>query len=130
MWQHGPALITALTMLLLVGATLAVGRARGMYKIDAPHTTGHPDFERAFRAQANTLESTILFLPCLWLFSSYASPQWATILGAVWLVGRVWYLVGYMRAAAARSGGFLVSALAGMVLLGGALYGVVMAMMK
>ena len=35
--------------------------------IDAPAMTGHPEFERAVRAHANTLEWLPIFLPSLWL---------------------------------------------------------------
>ena len=33
--------------------------------------SGHPDFERAFRIQMNTLEWMPIFLPALWLFAIY-----------------------------------------------------------
>ncbi len=123
-----PALVTGLTVLLQVWMMMIVGRARGLYGIQAPATTGNPDFERAFRVQANTLESTMMFLPALWVFATYVSNQWAGIIGAVWLVGRAWYAIGYQRAAAARSGGFLVSISSIAILTLGGLYGVVRAL--
>ena len=46
MVTHLPALVVALTVLLLVLATWMVGRARGRYGVKAPATTGHADFER------------------------------------------------------------------------------------
>jgi len=37
---------------------------------------GHPDFDRVFRVQMNTLEWMPIFLPVLWLFALYVS-DWA-----------------------------------------------------
>jgi len=116
------ALITLLTVILMIATAMIVGRARGKYGIKAPATTGNADFERAFRVQANTLEAAIAFLPALWVAASY-SPRSGTltaVLGAVWLIGRVWYIVGYLKAAEKRGMGFMVAffALFGLLLLG------------
>jgi uncharacterized MAPEG superfamily protein len=127
MWQHGPALITALAVLLFFACTANVGRARGRYGIKAPATSGHPDFERVFRVQMNTLESLVMVVPSLWLFATYESFQWATILGAVWLVGRILYAITYTRDASARGPGFLIGMLSSITLLVGGLYGILKA---
>ena len=111
------ALITALTMLLLSVAMGLVGRARGRYKVAAPATSGHPDFERAFRAHQNTIEQTVMFLPVLWLAALYGNEQYAAWLGYAWLVGRVWYLFGYVRASGNRGPGFIIALLAWLALL-------------
>lgn len=110
MFQHLPAVVVLLTVLLQAGTAYVVGRARGLYGIKAPATAGHPLFERAFRVQMNTLEATLMFLPALWLAASYGAPLWAGIAGLVWVLGRVWYAVGYLRDPAKREGGFIVSA--------------------
>lgn len=123
-----PALITVLTVILQLWMMAIVGRARGKYGIAAPATTGHPDFERAFRVQMNTLEGTLMFLPALWVYAMYVSNQWAAIIGAIWLIGRAWYAIGYQREAAARSKGFLVSISSIAILTLGGLYGVVRAL--
>lgn len=116
------ALITLLTVILMIATAMIVGRARGKYSIKAPATTGHPDFERAFRVQANTLEAAVVFLPVLWIAGSYSPRSGAltAVLGAVWLIGRVWYMVGYLNAAEKRGAGFMVAffALFGLLLLG------------
>jgi glutathione S-transferase len=106
------ALITALTVALMFAAMMAVGRARTKFGIKAPATTGHPDFERAFRVQMNTLEQVAMFLPALWLASVYSNERIATALGAAWLVGRVWYHFGYLKAAGKRGAGFMIGAIA------------------
>jgi hypothetical protein len=126
MAMHLPAIITLLSLLLFFAIVTYVGYARSKYGIKAPATTGNDDFERIFRVQMNTMESLILFLPALWLFSEYIGPLWAGIVGAVWLVGRIDYALSYMRAANARTRGFTISALAVSVLLVGAAVGVVL----
>lgn len=119
------ALITSLTILLIILAMYFVGRARGIHGVKAPATTGHPDFERAFRAHQNTLEQAITFLPALWLASIYSQPLYAAILGYVWVLGRIAYLFGYLQDAKKRSLGFLVSFIAFVALWGMGLWGIV-----
>lgn len=104
--QHLPALVTLLAILLTFGTAFAVGWARGRYGVAAPATSGHPAFERAFRVQMNTLEAVVLFLPTLWLAASYGFAFWAGIAGLVWLAGRIWYALAYMKEAGKRGGGF------------------------
>ena len=38
-----------------------------------------PAFERAYRVQMNTLESTVMFLPTLWLAANYGFSGWAGV---------------------------------------------------
>ncbi len=68
-----------------------MGGARARYKVAAPATTGHPDFERTFRVHYNTLELLVAFIPSIWLFGLYLNPRWGAIIGAVFLVGRALY---------------------------------------
>ena len=124
-----PALITLGVVLLLFIVAWVVGRARDKYKVQAPATTGHPDFERAFRVQMNTVENAVAFLPVLWLFAAFVNGFWAAALGAVWLLGRVWYAVAYLKDPATRGGGFLVSTLAFAALALGSAWGVIRALL-
>jgi uncharacterized MAPEG superfamily protein len=123
------ALITALTTIVITIAMYFVGRARGKYQIKAPAITGHPDFERAFRAHQNTLEQAIMFLPLLWLASIYCNEQYAAYLGYAWLLGRMWYVFGYIAEAGKRSMGFTIGAIAQLGLLGMSLWGIISKMM-
>lgn len=123
MAAHLPALVVALTVLLLVLATGMVGRARGRYGVKAPATAGHPDFERVFRMQMNTVESTVAFLPCLWLATQYFSPLFAGIAGLVWVAARVWYAFAYAEAANKRGMAFIIAAAAAGSLLAVGLWG-------
>ena len=108
----------------------AVGRARVRCRVPAPATTGNPEFERYFRAQANTLEQLIVFLPALVIFAHYLSAYVAAALGALFIIGRAVYFRGYVKAAEARHAGFLLSSIPVGILLVGAIWGVVRALMK
>lgn len=122
---HITALVTCLAILFYAYTGIHVSRARTAYGVKVPATTGHPDFERAFRVQMNTLEWMPVFLPALWLFAIYISDAIAGLIGLVWIAGRVLYLVGYSRAAEKRGPGFGIQALACLVLLLGALCAIV-----
>ena len=119
---------TAIVILLAVGfyffTGIAVARARVKFGIKAPATAGHPDFERVFRVQMNTLEWMPLFLPSLWLFALYVSDAGAAAIGVVWVLGRILYYQGYMMAAEKRGTGFGIQALAAGILFVGALAGI------
>lgn len=119
------ALVTLLVVLLLLATAINVGRMRVRYRIQAPAVTGHEMFERAFRIQMNTLESTVPFLPALWLYALFIGEHGAAALGLIWLAARVWYAVAYQLDPAKRSGGFGLSFLAFLGLWLGALWGVV-----
>jgi len=125
-----PALTTLAALLFYVVASINVGRARGRFKVDAPAVTGHPDFERAYRVQMNTLEQLVGFLPALWLFAFYVSPAWASTLGTAWIAGRVIYAIGYYRAAEKRGPGFTITFLSFAALWAGATWGVVRALLQ
>ena len=90
--------------------------------------TGTADFERAFRVQQNTLEQLVLFVPALWLFCFFLSPLWGAGIGLVWIVGRVLYAVSYVRDPESRIPGFAIGWASSLILLIGAVVGVVRAL--
>jgi glutathione S-transferase len=114
------ALVTVVALMLFFWQGLRVGSARSRYGVEAPATTGHPDFERHFRVHANTLEGLMLFLPSLWLFAIYLNDWIAAALGVVWIIGRIAYTIGYAQQASRRGVGFGIQALASLALLLGA----------
>ena len=118
---HLTALVTCLAILFYFFAGIQVSKASVAFGIKLPATSGHPDFERVFRVQMNTLEWMPIFLPSLWLFAIYISDPYAALLGLIWIAGRVLYLTGYSQAAAKRGRGFAVQALAAIILWAGAL---------
>ena len=122
---HLTALVTCLAILFYFFTSIQVSKARTAFGIKVPATSGHPDFERVFRVQMNTLEWMPIFLPSLWLFAIYISDPYAAVLGLIWIAGRVLYLTGYSQAAAKRGRGFGIQALAGIILWTGALGAIV-----
>jgi glutathione S-transferase len=122
---HYTALVTLLAILFYFYAGSRVSRARQKFSIPAPAMSGHPDFDRIFRVQMNTLEWMPIFLPLLWLFAFYVSDIAAAALGLVWIAGRILYLVNYTEAASKRGAGFAVQGAACVVLLVGAVAGTI-----
>ncbi len=111
------AAVTILTALFCAWTGFNVGRMRGKHNVKAPAMTGHLEFESAVRVQMNTLEWVVVFLPLLWLATIYFSPSMTMVylswlppvLGLIWVIGRVLYMSGYMRAPDQRSTGFLIA---------------------
>jgi len=117
---YATILLALLEYIVMAGL---VGRARAKYGIHAPATTGHPDFERVNRVHINTLENLIIFIPAVWVFASYVSVRWATGLGALFVVARALYAVGYLRAAEKRGAGAGITGIVNIVLVVGGLIG-------
>jgi glutathione S-transferase len=124
------ALVTLLAILFYFYFSLQVASAHGKFDVKLPATFGHPDFERIFRVQMNTLEWMPIFLPLLWLCAVYFSDIGAAIVGLVWVGGRVLYFVGYREAVDKRLPGFFVQAAACLLLLLGALAGIVIRLVQ
>jgi glutathione S-transferase len=113
------AIVTILAVLFVFYTGMRVARMRGKHGVHAPATAGHPEFERAYRVQMNTLEQFVIFLPLLWIATSYFGRLgWlAPALGLVWIAGRIVYMQGYMAAPEKRSRGFAISMIANLGLL-------------
>ncbi len=132
------ALVTLATLLLFLWMAVRVSGARTKFDVPAPATTGHPEFERHFRVQANTLEGLVVFLPSLWLLSltldsllaSRLGDLIAAALGVVWIAGRVIYMQSYVKDPSTRSAGFGIQALATMIALVGGVLVVAWALVK
>ena len=121
-------LVTLLALVEYLAFGVLVGRARGLYNVHAPATSGHELFDRWFRVHYNTLELLIMFVPALWIAAMYWNPLWMAGVGAVYLIGRILYLQGYVRDPKARSTGFLLSIAPIVILVLAALAGVVKAL--
>ena len=118
--------VTLLALLQFVVMGIMVGRARGLYGVKAPATTGHEQFERWFRVHYNTLEKLIVFLPSLWLFGYYVGQYYAAGLGGIYLVGRLLYALTYIRDPATRGLGTLLSDLPMVIMLLGGLIAIIL----
>ncbi len=102
-------LVTLFAVLEFLGMVWLVGRARVKYSVRAPSTGGNEHFERWFRVQQNTLETLIMFLPALWIAAHYWSAGWMALIGMVYLIGRVIYLISYVRDPRTRTLGYVLS---------------------
>ncbi|MFB3117338.1 MAG: MAPEG family protein [Myxococcota bacterium] len=121
------AIVIALALLEYSVITILCGRARARCGVVAPATSGDPIFERYFRAQQNTLEQLIVFVPAMLLFGHYVSAPIGAGLGLVFIVGRALFARGYYRDPPTRASGFGLSLLSNLVLLLGGLIGAVVA---
>ena len=102
--------IVALALLQFFAFATAVGMAREKYHVAAPATTGNEVFERYFRVQMNTLELLVMFVPAMWMFGFYVNANVASLLGAIYIIGRGIYFFSYVKDPKKRSLGFGLSA--------------------
>ena len=112
-----PAVVTLAALIAYQGTVMAVGQARVKHKVLPPASSGPEGFERAMRVQQNTLEQLVFFLPTFWLAALLSSEAWASLLGFIWVGGRVAYGVGYRQDPAKRGPGFGISFMASAALL-------------
>ncbi len=121
------AIVIALALLEYSVITILCGRARARCGVVAPATSGNPTFERYFRAQQNTVEQLIIFIPAMLLFGHYVSAPIGAGLGLVFILGRALFARGYYRDTPKRASGFGLSLLSNLVLMLGGLIGAVVA---
>lgn len=125
--MENATLIVLLALLQYVWFTARVGLGRGKYKINAPACEGDPDFECLFRVQQNTMEQLIVMIPATYAFTAYMSARWAWVPGAVFIIGRFLYSAEYLKDPKTRTPGMVLTMLANVVLVLGALFGVIKA---
>ncbi len=111
------SLATVIISLVIFLFSFQVGKMRGKHDVKAPATTGHAEFERAFRVHMNSLEQVIIFLPVLWIFAAFVGDMYAAIGASFWVLGRILYSMGYMKDPSKRSMGFMIGFLAFVVML-------------
>lgn len=118
---HELELVTLLALLEYSVLGVMVGRARQRYGVEAPATTGNPDFERYFRVHENTLEALIVFIPAVWIFSLAVNYHIGVALGVLFIIARIIYAQGYLTAAAKRGPGAIATAAINTILVLGSL---------
>lgn len=121
------AIVTALALIQFYYFGYQVGMARIRHGVNAPATTGHPEFERRFRVQQNSLEQLLVFIPALWIFAWYAHALSAAGLGLAFIAGRFVYSKSYVNDPSSRTAGFAIGAIATAVLLIGGVIGALVA---
>jgi len=103
-------IVTLLAIVLYLAMGARVGILRGRLGIQAPATTGHPQFERAYRVHLNTAEQYVAFLPLLWTATlTFHAYYWLpAAFGVAFLLARLFYMRLYMSAPESRiPGAFL-----------------------
>ena len=126
--MQNATLIVLLALLQYVFFTGRVGLARGKYKVDAPACGGDESFSRLFRVQQNTMEQLIVFIPAAYAYAYYMSPLWVLAPGAAFIIGRFLYSSEYLKDPKTRTPGMVLTMLANVVLVLGALFVVVKGM--
>ena len=111
------AIVTILALAQFILFTIQVGSMRGKHGVKAPAITGHPDFERMFRVQQNTMEQLIAFVPALWIYAYLVNPFWGAAIGLVFIVGRFIYRAAYLKDPDSRGLGFTLTFLPTAVML-------------
>lgn len=117
------AIVTGLAVLQSFFFAFQVGKARVQHGVDAPAMTGAPDFDRAFRVHANTVEQLVVFLPGLWMFGYYVHELTGAIIGMLFIIGRFIYRNAYLSEPKRRAAGFGIGALSMAVLVLGGMIG-------
>jgi len=123
------AIVTALALLQAFYFAFQVGGARVKHGVNAPATSGNPEFERAFRVHANTIEQLVIFVPGLWMFGQYVNEQIGAGIGVLFIIGRFVYRGAYLGNPKSRTAGFGIGALSMLVLVIGGLIGAAMKLM-
>jgi len=122
------AIVTLLALMQFMMFSIQVGSMRVKHSVKAPATSGHPEFERMFRIQQNTMEQLVVFVPALWIYAHLVNPIWGAGIGVVYIIGRFVYRAAYFKDPASRSSGFTIGVLATSVLLVWSLVAAVMSL--
>jgi len=111
------AIVTILALGQYILFSIQVGSMRGKHGIKAPAITGHPEFERMFRVQQNTMEQLVAFIPALWIYGYIVDPKWGAAIGLVYIIGRFVYRAEYVKDPDSRGLGFTITFLPTAVML-------------
>ncbi len=111
------AIVTLLALMQFMMFSIQVGSMRVKHGVKAPAIAGHPEFERMFRIQQNTMEQLVVFVPALWMYAYLVNPLWGAGIGLLFIIGRFVYRAAYLKDPASRSNGFTIGVLAIAVLL-------------
>ncbi|XP_007906330.1 leukotriene C4 synthase isoform X2 [Callorhinchus milii] len=118
------AAVTILGVLEQAYFSLQVIYSRRKFGISPPATSGHPDFERVFRAQVNCSEYFPIFLAMLWVAGIFFHQGITSFFGLLYLYSRYLYFRGYSESAKGRLAPLYLSAKVLWALIGLATLGV------
>lgn len=114
-----PLTTLALVLALIVYFALSVnvGRARATWGVPAPQASGHPEFDKRYRVQMNTLEQLALLVPGVLVGAPVLGDAIAGGATLIWSVGRIVFARAYYADPAKRGPGFGLTLLPSLVLL-------------
>lgn len=115
----------ALALLVFFGLCSVVGMARAKWSVPAPASSGHPEFDKRFRVQMNTLEQLVMFLPAAFMAVPILGDPITAALCLTWSLGRIVYARSYYADPTKRGPGFGLTLLPTMVMIIAAIYGAV-----
>ena len=124
--MHFATLIILLALLQYLAFITRTGLARGKLGIKAPAMTGNETWERILRVQQNTAEQLHVFIPAAAAFAHFTHQSWVLVPGALYLIGRQLYSMTYVSDPTKRAPGMVMTFAANVILVIGALGGVVM----
>ncbi|XP_070595203.1 leukotriene C4 synthase isoform X2 [Erythrolamprus reginae] len=104
---HNIALLSTVTVLAVLEQAyfaIQVIIFRRKFKVSPPITSGPPEFERVFRAQANCSEYFPIFLSLLWVAGVFFHQVLVAFCGVIYLCARYQYFKGYAHSAERRLG--------------------------
>jgi len=121
------AFATLLDMVLYFFLSFTVSQGRRIYKIRSPlaETEGPEKFQRFYRMQMSLLEQLVFHLPTLWVAAYAMDDVFAALIGLIWLFGRLLYAVRYYQKPNRRIKGYIISMIANIILLIGAMAGTI-----
>lgn len=120
------ALVAAL--LIYFALSVNVGRARAKWGVPAPQSGGHPEFDKRYRVQMNTLEQLALFVPGVILCAPVQGDGFTGALAGVWCLGRIVFALGYYKDPAKRGPGFALTLGPALIMVLAGLKGAVLAL--
>jgi len=121
-------LVVLLALIQYFWFAMRVAMTRGKYKVNAPACEGNDVWERINRVHQNTMEQLILLIPTCYAFAYYLSEKWVLLPGAMFIIGRFLYAAEYEKDPKSRTPGMALTLLAGVILLGGAFFGLIKGM--
>jgi uncharacterized MAPEG superfamily protein len=122
-----PLTTIALVIALFVyfGLSAVVGQARAKWNVPAPASAGHPEFDKRYRVQMNTLEQLALFVPAVIVGAPVLGDALTAGLAVLWSLGRLLFARLYYADPAKRGPGFALTLLPSMILLLAGVWGAV-----
>ena len=103
------ALALVVALFIYFSLSVNVGRARAKWGVPAPQSSGHPEFDKRYRVQMNTLEQLALFVPGVFLCAPVQGDLFTAVLAGIWCVGRILFALGYYNDPAKRGPGFAMT---------------------